>query len=80
VKLTTVGAPAPQVQKQKVTRADAPKVLEYNWGGFDMQVETRTHCWRHASDAVDPTSPPLHRNGWLLGGTFVSMFLSGSSR
>jgi uncharacterized protein YndB with AHSA1/START domain len=37
VKLTTVAAPAPQVSETRVTRADAPKVLEYNWGGFDMQ-------------------------------------------
>jgi uncharacterized protein YndB with AHSA1/START domain len=36
VKLTTVGAPAPHVTETTVTRADAPKVLEYNWGGFDM--------------------------------------------
>src|SRR5215467_12102654 len=30
VKLTTVGAPTPQVSETRVTRADAPKVLEYN--------------------------------------------------
>jgi uncharacterized protein YndB with AHSA1/START domain len=39
VKLTTVGAPTPQVSETRVTRADAPKVLEYNWGGFDMRWE-----------------------------------------
>src|SRR5580704_2025413 len=32
VKLTTVAAPAPRVTETKVTRADAPEVLEYNWG------------------------------------------------
>jgi uncharacterized protein YndB with AHSA1/START domain len=37
VKLTTVGAPTPQVSETRVTRAEAPRVLEYNWGGFDMQ-------------------------------------------
>src|SRR5437667_10293312 len=37
VKLTTVGAPAPHVTETTVTRADAHKVLEYNWGGFDMR-------------------------------------------
>src|SRR5437762_3553842 len=37
VKLTTVGAPTPHVTETTVTRADAPKVLEYNWGGFDMR-------------------------------------------
>src|SRR5579859_1468213 len=38
-KLTTVGAPTPHVTETKVTRADAPKVLEYAWGGFDMRWE-----------------------------------------
>jgi uncharacterized protein YndB with AHSA1/START domain len=37
VKLTTVGAPTPHVTDTRVTRADAPRVLEYNWGGFDMK-------------------------------------------
>src|SRR5438309_8077155 len=37
VKLTTVGAPAPHITETTVTRADAPKALEYNWGGFDMR-------------------------------------------
>jgi len=39
VKLTTVGAPALRVTETTVTRADAPEVLEYNWGGFDMRWE-----------------------------------------
>jgi uncharacterized protein YndB with AHSA1/START domain len=37
VKLTTVGAPTPHVTETTVTRAEAPKVLEYQWGGFDMR-------------------------------------------
>ena len=39
VKLTTVGAPAPHVTETTVTRADAPRVLEYGWGGNDMRWE-----------------------------------------
>lgn len=39
VKLTTVGAPTTRVTETTVTRADAPKVLEYNWGGFEMRWE-----------------------------------------
>ena len=39
VKLTTVGAPTPRVSETTVTRADAPKALEYNWGGFQMRWE-----------------------------------------
>jgi uncharacterized protein YndB with AHSA1/START domain len=37
VKLTTVGTPA--VSETTVTRADAPKVLIYNWGGNDLRWE-----------------------------------------
>src|SRR6185503_6754666 len=29
--LTTVGAPTPHVSETRVTRADAPKVLEFSW-------------------------------------------------
>src|SRR6201996_3549332 len=39
VKLTTVGAPTLHVTETRVTRADAPKQLEYNWGGFDVRWE-----------------------------------------
>src|SRR6267154_419112 len=48
VKLTTVGAPAPHVTETKVTRADAHKVLEYNWGGFAMRwkLEPIVGCTR----------------------------------
>ena len=39
VNLTTVGAPALRVNETTVTRADAPEVLEYKWGDFDMRWE-----------------------------------------
>ncbi|HEX3880595.1 MAG TPA: SRPBCC family protein [Bryobacteraceae bacterium] len=39
VKLTTVGAPGPHIVETTVTRADAPKLLEYTWGGNDMRWE-----------------------------------------
>ena len=38
-KLTTVGAPALHVTETTVTQADAPRLLEYNWGVFDMRWE-----------------------------------------
>ena len=54
MKLTTVGAPAPHVSETTVTRADAPKVLEYNWGGNDIRWEleavgggTRLTLWHN---------------------------------
>jgi uncharacterized protein YndB with AHSA1/START domain len=39
VKLTTVGAPSPQVSETTVRVAEAPRLLEYNWGRFDMRWE-----------------------------------------
>jgi uncharacterized protein YndB with AHSA1/START domain len=54
VKLTTVGAPTAQVSETKVTRAEAPRVLEYNWGGNDIRWElepsaggTRLTLWHN---------------------------------
>jgi uncharacterized protein YndB with AHSA1/START domain len=54
VKLTAVGAPTPQVSETRVKRADAPKVLEYNWGGNDVRWElealgegTRLTLWHN---------------------------------
>jgi uncharacterized protein YndB with AHSA1/START domain len=37
VKLTTVGTP--QVSETAVKRADAPKLLEFSWGGGDLRWE-----------------------------------------
>jgi uncharacterized protein YndB with AHSA1/START domain len=37
VRLTTVGAPRPRVTEADVRRADPPKMLEYNWGDFNMR-------------------------------------------
>ena len=68
--LTTVGAPKPHVTETKVTRADAPKLLEFNWGGQDIrwQLEpiagngTRLTLWHNidrryiAMGAVYPTT------------------------
>src|SRR5215510_8385251 len=39
VKLTTVGAPTSPVSETIVTRAEAPKVLEYNWGDSTIRWE-----------------------------------------
>jgi len=39
VQLSTVGAPQPMTSETQVTRADAPKLLEFNWGGQDLRWE-----------------------------------------
>lgn len=54
VKLSTVGAPTPQVSETSVKRAEAPKLLEYSWGGNDLRWEleavgsgTRLTLWHN---------------------------------
>jgi len=39
--LSTVGAPTPQASETQVKRADAPHVLEFNWGGQDIRWELK---------------------------------------
>jgi uncharacterized protein YndB with AHSA1/START domain len=43
VKLTTVGAPAPHVVETTVKRADAPRALEFEWGGGDLRWDLQPH-------------------------------------
>ena len=38
-RLSTVGAPTPLVSETHIKRADAPKALEYSWGGNDLRWE-----------------------------------------
>jgi uncharacterized protein YndB with AHSA1/START domain len=54
VKLSTVGAPAPQVSETVVKRAEPPKLLQYSWGDNDLrwQLEplgkgTRLTLWHN---------------------------------
>ena len=69
VKLTTVGAPSPHVTETKVTRADAPRLLEYTWGGFDVrwQLEplsggTRLTLWTN----IDRRYIAMGAAGWHI--------------
>jgi hypothetical protein len=39
VRLTTVGVPGPLVSETHVKRAEAPKRLEFDWGGQDIRWE-----------------------------------------
>ena len=41
VKLTTVGAPTPMVSETTVKRAEAPRLLEFSWGGGDLRWELK---------------------------------------
>jgi uncharacterized protein YndB with AHSA1/START domain len=42
VGVATVGAPTPMVSETRITRADAPKLLEYTWGGANIRWELET--------------------------------------
>jgi uncharacterized protein YndB with AHSA1/START domain len=90
VKLTTVGAPSPHVTETTVTRADAPRVLEYNWGGQDIRWEleavrggTRLTLWHN----IDRRFIAMGAAGWhvcldvldrLLGGTPIGRMVGGA--
>ncbi len=55
VKLSTAGMPTPQVSESRVTRAEAPRALEFSWGGNDLRWEleplgsggTRLRLWHN---------------------------------
>ena len=74
VKLTTVGAPTPQVSETTVTRADAPKLLRVQLGWQRHPVGARTRWRRHAPDACGTTSIAASSRWVPPAGTFVSMF------
>jgi uncharacterized protein YndB with AHSA1/START domain len=81
VTLTTVGAPAPHVTETTVTRADAPELLEYNWGGFDMRWEleptgggTRLTLWTN----IDRRFISMGAAGWHICLDVLDHLLSGT--
>jgi uncharacterized protein YndB with AHSA1/START domain len=80
VKLTTVGAPSLHVTETTVTRADAPNVLEYKWGGFDMRWEleavgdgTRLTLWTN----IDRRYISMGAAGWHVCFDVLDHLLSG---
>jgi uncharacterized protein YndB with AHSA1/START domain len=68
VKLSTVGAPTPQVSDTHVKRAEEPRLLEYSWGGQEMRWEleplggngTRLTLWH----AIDRRFIAMGAAGW----------------
>ena len=81
VKLTTVGAPAAPVSETTVTRADAPNLLEYNWGGFDMRWAlealgggTRLTLWTN----IDRRFISMGAAGWHICLDVLDHLLSGT--
>ena len=80
VKLTTVGAPTPMVSETTVTRADAPDLLEYKWGGFDMRWKlealgsgTRLTLWTN----IDRRYMAMGAAGWHVCFDVLDHLLGG---
>jgi uncharacterized protein YndB with AHSA1/START domain len=81
VKLTTVGAPGPHITETKVTRADAPNLLEYKWGGNDMRWEleaqgegTRLTLWT----SIDRRFISMGAAGWHVCFDVLDRMLVGA--
>jgi uncharacterized protein YndB with AHSA1/START domain len=81
VKLTTVGAPALHITETKVTQADAPKVLVYNWGGNNIRWEleafeggTRLTLWHN----IDRNFISMGAAGWHICFDVLDHLLSGT--
>ncbi len=80
VKLTTVHAPRPHVTETQVRRADAPTLLEYNWGGIDIRWElealgsgTRLTLWTN----IDRRFISMGAAGWHICFDVLERFLAG---
>src|SRR5262245_10156645 len=81
VKLTTVGAPGPHVTATTITRADAPRLLEYEWGGFDLRwqlepVGRGTHLTLSAN--IDRRYVAMGAAGWHICLDVLDHFLGGA--
>jgi len=81
VKLTTVGAPREYVTETKIKRADAPKLLEYTWGGNDMRWEleargggTRLTLWT----SIDRRFISMGAAGWHICFDVLDRLLGGA--
>lgn len=89
--LTTVGAPAEYATETTIRRAEAPKLLEYNWGGGDLRWElepegegTKLTLWA----VIDKRYIAMGAAGWhvcldvlelLLGGEPIGRIVAGDA-
>jgi uncharacterized protein YndB with AHSA1/START domain len=80
MKLTTIGAPKPTVSESKVKRAEAPRLLEYDWGHFDLRWElepvgsgTRLTLWHN----IDKNYISWGAAGWHVCFDVLDRLLAG---
>jgi uncharacterized protein YndB with AHSA1/START domain len=80
VKLTTVGAPALPVSETTVRRADAPRLLEYDWTGtmrWELEPRdggTRLTLWAN----IDRRYIAMGAAGWHICFDVLDQLLSGT--
>jgi uncharacterized protein YndB with AHSA1/START domain len=81
VRLATVAAPAEHVSETTIIRAEAPKVLEYNWGGNDLRWElepagggTRLTLWHN----IDRRFISMGAAGWHICLDVMDRFVGGA--
>jgi uncharacterized protein YndB with AHSA1/START domain len=81
VQLSTVGTPAPQVAATTVLRADAPRRLEYDWGGQHLRWEleasgggTRLVLWHN----IDRRFISMGAAGWHICFDVLDRLLGGA--
>jgi len=80
VMLSTVGTPTPQVSESTVKRAEAPRLLEYSWGGNDLRWEleplgngTRLTLWH----SIDRRFISWGAAGWHICIDVLARLLAG---
>jgi uncharacterized protein YndB with AHSA1/START domain len=81
VKLNTVGTPTPMVSETQIKRADAPHVLEYQWGDGDLRWEledfdggTRLTLWHN----IDRRYIAMGAAGWQICFDVLDRSLGGA--
>ena len=81
VKLTMIRTPTPQVFESTVKLAEAPRLLEYSWGGSDIRWEleafgggTRLTLWH----SIDRRFISMGAAGWHICFDVMDRLLSGT--
>jgi uncharacterized protein YndB with AHSA1/START domain len=81
MRLSTVGTPTAQVSESAVTRAEAPRLLEYTWGGQELRWEleplangTRLTLWHN----IDRRFVAMGAAGWHICFDVLDRFLAGN--
>ena len=81
VKLSTVGGPKTHISESRVTLADAPRALEYDWGGQPLRWElerlptggTRLTLWH----GIDRKFIAMGAAGWQICLDVLERFVAG---